>query len=226
MYLEHQPIIAAHARSGPDGLGRVLRFAMVTARRPLYLIAEDYADIEAERPGADDSITQDRMQHWFDLWAQRRDIYWQCEDIVEHAGPRAADYLVGYLATLPGLGLAKAGFAAQMAYGLSGCLDTHNHKRFGIRPRTFDHYKRVRTVRGRRRFAARYNAVVDRAGGTAALWNGWCFYVALRRPKVYLNANIVSALHVAALGLNGYQVSDLLAQVARRPATETHTETP
>ena len=47
----------------------------------------------------------------------------------------------------------------------------------------------------------------------AALWDGWCVYVAARRPKVYLNADVVSALHVAALGLNGVQVIELLALV-------------
>ena len=124
---------------------------------------------------------------------------------------RAPDYLVGYLATLPGLGLAKAGFAAQLAFGVSGCLDSYNQTRFGIGVNTFSHFKRRRTVRARLAFATRYNETVEAAGGMAALWDGWCQYVALRRPQVYLNADVVSALHVAALSLNCVQVIDLLA---------------
>ena len=63
------------------------------------------------------------------------------------------------------------------------------------------------------RFAGRYNDAVEAAGGTAALRDTWCQYVALRRPERYLNADVVSALRVAALGLNGVEVIDLLALV-------------
>lgn len=213
MYKQHQPIIAAHGQSGPDGFARVLRFAMATARRPLYKIAEDYAAIERmdDNADTDSGLTAARLQSWFELWDMRRAAYWQCMDIMDAAAPRAVDYLVGYLATLPGLGLAKAGFAAQMVFGVSGCLDTHNLKRYGIGANTFTHFKRRRTVRARLSFAGRYNDAVKAAGGTAALWDTWCHHIALRRPRTYLNADVVSGLHVAALGLNGVQVIELLA---------------
>lgn len=213
MYAQHQPIISAHARSGPEGWARVVRFAMATARRPLYKIAEDYAAIERKEDHADtdSGLTAARLEAWFALWDMRRAGYWNCEDIMRAGGPRAPDYLVGYLATLPGLGLAKAGFAAQMIYGVSGCLDTHNLSRFGLGVYTFSHFKRRRTVRARLAFATRYNGAVRDAGGTAALWDTWCEFIAARRPLIYLNADVVSGLHVAALGLNGAQVIDLLA---------------
>ena len=57
------------------------------------------------------------------------------------------------------------------------------------------------------------HAAVDAAGGTAALWDGWCSYVAARQPERYQDADVVSALHVAALGLKGLQVSELLGRV-------------
>lgn len=212
MYNTHQPIISEHGRSGPDGWARVARFAMATARRPLYKIAEDYGAIERMEDNADtdSGLTAARLEAWFGLWDGRAASYWQCEDIMDAGGPRAPDYLVGYLATLPGLGLAKAGFTAQMIYGVSGCLDTHNLKRYGIGPAVFSHFKRRRTVRARLAFATRYNVAVAAAGTTAALWDRWCQYVAQRRPQVYLNAYVVSALHVAALSLNGAQVIELL----------------
>lgn len=213
MYNSHQPIIAAHGRSGPDGWARVARFAMATARRPLYKIAEDYAALERQQDHADtdSGLTAARLEVWFVLWDMRRAAWWNCEDIMDAGGPRRVDYLVGYLASLPGLGLAKAGFTAQLIYGVSGCLDTHNLDRLGIDATTFSHFKRRRTVRGRLAFVARYNAAVEAAGGTAALWDTWCCFIAARRPLIYLNADVVSGLHVAALSLNGAQVIDLLS---------------
>ena len=108
---------------------------------------------------------------------------------------------VAYLASLYGLNVAKAGFVCQLAYGLSGCLDTINVQRLGLRPRAFANFSQLKTPQGRQRRATHYNAVVREAGGTETLWNAWCASVSERYPAQFPTPNHVSALHLECLGI-------------------------
>lgn len=135
----------------------------------------------------------------------RRDaaiIYSDCEDIWFHAREPdvARTELVYRLSRLYGFGAAKAGFAAQLAYGVSGCLDTHNLVRFDISPRMFDNLSQ-RAPHSARAMIRRYHAVTDCLGGSQGLWDSWCSYVSYRATARYGTPRDVSALHCRVLGL-------------------------
>jgi hypothetical protein len=125
-------------------------------------------------------------------------LFDQCER-AWHCSDHAEDEIVHILQSVPSLGPAKAGFCAQMIYGISGCLDTHNLQRFGIREREFRgaeaKYKPA-TVCAK---IASYNDLCRKLGGTAHLWDSWCEYVAHRGTAGTFEANSVSALHLAPL---------------------------
>ena len=111
--------------------------------------------------------------------------------------------IIEILANVHGFGLVKAGFVAQLAFGVGGCLDTHNLRRFGISKTTFAKYKTLKTVKGRAKKLEAYLDACEAQGGAETLWDGWCNYVAARRPKFYVNGGEqVSALHVEALNIN------------------------
>lgn len=195
MFADHQPIIAAHART-VDGFRRVCTFVLLTIRRPLYKVPGDMADVEAGD-----------TRH---VWGMKR------AGIAALAGEGAARLMaavdaalaegdhVGALAAVakvPGFGLAKGGFVLQLARGVGGCIDTHNLARFGYGERAFAvDAKRVKDAT-LRRHAARYMGAVDSLGGCESLWDSWCAYVAERQPDRYRDADHVSAYHLLALGL-------------------------
>lgn len=205
MFAEHQPIIQAWADQSPDNLARVLQLAIITARQP-FINAP--ADMETAMRGERDATSvlfSWKARSFAEIWADRASIFWNCHEILYHAEDTrdAENALLAYVASIHGLGFAKAGFSIQMAFGLSGCLDTHNLFRLGVkpsvcRPRNERDYK-LGTMYAR---VDLYNSLVHKAGGTEKLWNDWCAYVAKRQPKLYRDAEHVSSLHLIALGLN------------------------
>jgi hypothetical protein len=120
-----------------------------------------------------------------------------------HPNPEhAAHELLNYFASLPGLGLVKGGFLAQLVFGLVGCIDTHNLTRFNVRP--YDvaarAFKSAKTSATRNRKIEVYLDICAKLGGCAALWDGWCEYVYARnRGDYYTSAQQVSQMHVDAI---------------------------
>jgi hypothetical protein len=187
VFREHQPKIARYARQGPKNFARVARFVMLTIQKPLWTVGTAMRDYD-----------RNGLQSKF-LYASKRA---GCAHFEAHAGDvweRAEalslypEALVAYLAEQPGLGLAKAGFLAQLCWGEIGCLDTHNLERYEVHPNAFANFKQASPAR-RARLASRYVRYCQQFGGAEALWDSWCAYVAPLSPN-YRDAEHVSALH-------------------------------
>ncbi len=197
MFANHQPQLSRLGRASPDGLERIATFALCTIRQPLRIACEDYKLVRQGDTrslfGAKHAGLSYLRQHATELWEACEYAYEACDD------DTAADLIVMALSRVPCLGPAKAGFVCQMIYGLSGCIDTHNLARFGIGERTFrgreakHSWPRVlATLRD-------YNTFCRKVGGTEALWDGWCTFLAERDPVNYPSAFRVSELHLAPL---------------------------
>jgi len=109
--------------------------------------------------------------------------------------------MIEHLADKVGFGLVKAGFVIQLVYGLCGCLDTHNLRKYGVKKNSFNKFKTRKTIAGRRTFIARYVTLCYQLGGPSVLWDKWCEYVAERQPTRYDDAEHVSRLHCECLNL-------------------------
>jgi hypothetical protein len=185
-------------------MAQVLQFVILTVRQPLEGITEQMESVNQEGAGS----------HF--LWGWKRDAF---ANIDEHQDtiyrdamaiwsgyiePAAIEKeLLRYFADLPGFGLAKAGFVIQLCFGLSGCIDSHNLARFNISYEDIaaSRFKRAKTPKTRNRLLDLYCELVHQCGGTAALWDGWCEYVAGQRPAAFTGgAHEVSALHCEAIG--------------------------
>ena len=204
MYRDHATAIQAYAQSSATALEHVIQFVIITARVPLHRVP---ADLESARAGDQSVLFSWKGEAFNYAHLNRDEIYWHCMDILtgDDCKRDRADNMLSYLADLPGLGLAKGGFVAQLAFGLSGCMDTHNIKRFGLGARAVEYAARNRKRKAcpkfRRRVVAWYNALVYRQGGTERLWDGWCEYVAREQSNIYVDAEHVSRLHCEALSL-------------------------
>lgn len=110
------------------------------------------------------------------------------------------DLLRDFLA-VPGLGLVKAGFCVQLLVGEAGCIDMHNLARFGLEAAEFDIPKRKdpdEQLRVIDEHIAHYLWTCEKLGGSEALWDGWCEFVA-NTYKTYDDAEDVSRRHVRYL---------------------------
>ena len=201
MYAQHQPIISTWARSHPNNLARVLQFCIISQRQRFYNVPALMDD--AERPPEDGSsaLWGFKVRAYSEAWEGREEIHWHCEEIMNWPGVDQPSNLLNYLASQYGLNLAKAGFACQLAYGVSGCLDIVNVERLGLPKRLFPNHGQLKTPTARWKRVRKYNALVTEAGGTERLWDDWCIAMTARYPAAFLSADKVSALHLKCLGV-------------------------
>ena len=203
MYANHQPIISEWARRSSDNMARVLQMTVISARQKFFNVPALMEQAESNDPSG--ALYGWKVRAYNEFWSMRHEIHWQCQDIMQ-TPETAEDNLVAYLASLHGLGFAKAGFAVQMLYGLSGCLDSVNIQRLGIDPyitrsRAGERPVKLGTYRDR---VAKYNHVCHLFGGSAKLWDDWCEAIARRYPSQFKDANAVSAYHLACFGMWEY----------------------
>ena len=99
--------------------------------------------------------------------------------------------------SIPGMGIVKASFMAQMLTLEGACLDTHNLRHLGLDQNTFRLAKTLKadTVRDR---IVTYVATWRAHGDSATWWNDWCEFVASKYPARFANAAHVSDVHTIA----------------------------
>ncbi len=102
---------------------------------------------------------------------------------------------------IPGLGIVKASFLAQMTIGQGACLDTHNLVRLGLPETAFRTPKTLSGAAIDKRIAA-YNATWQAVGDSAFWWNSWCDYLATRTRNAFESGDAVSKTHRLPLILN------------------------
>lgn len=196
MYDEHQPLLSRLGRSGPDGFKRIATFALCTIRMPLHRAVLDYPYAVQGRPCV--AIFGAKHFGLAELEERAATYYEWCERAYHDLeGEELEDELLSIVSSIPSIGPAKGGFIVQMIYGVSGCLDGHNLARFNIPERAF---RLDRALRPGRRSAVihDYNRVCRQLGGTRALWDSWCAYLADRDAN-YNDAEHVSRLHLTPL---------------------------
>jgi hypothetical protein len=209
MYKNHQPIIGAWARDDAENLRDVMHFVILTVRQSLRVAVGSLNGLKSEHENERDAAERSYLWGWkHEAWdlveANHVEIYETLEALwISSGNPDVVeDEMLAYVAALPGFGLVKAGFVLQIAYGISGCLDTHNVRRFGLDPNMLNAHKgKARKHSTRMRHAKRYRKMVVMLGGPEGLWDSWCAYVAERQPARYSCAMTVSALHAEAFDL-------------------------
>lgn len=212
MFQEHQPVISKWARSSPDNLARVIQFCVVSAREKFYNIPAHLETAALGGPEAGAVLFGWKLRAYNEAWTEREAIYWNCEDIMArtiadypigilNTGRMYPSYLLSYLATLHGLNLAKAGFVCQLAYGVSGCLDSLNVARLNLPARFCANHGQRKTPMARLHLAVKYNKAIDAAGGTAKLWDDWCAHISARYPGRFPTADAASAWHLTCLSI-------------------------
>lgn len=189
--------------SSPENLARVIQFALTSARVRFMNMPAVLDEALAEREG---TLYGHKLVAWQSAWLDRQENFYQVCDLYDRMNDyddERGDLLLLYLSQLPGLGLVKGGFVAQMVAGVSGCIDTVNARRFGYSAGMMSNYrfrpKRIRTLAGRLGACAFYNREIEKIGGTAELWNSWCHAQSERYPVPFPHPETVSEHHITCL---------------------------
>jgi len=196
MFTNHQPYIGEWARGDAANFAAVGTFVICTIRTPLERAILDY---RAYRDHGDVSA----------LWGWKLSAVQELED---HAALRLErlealrmgrsedrNAMLGEIVGWSGFSYVKGGFLLQLAYGMSGCIDSHNEKRLGMNMRKAGFGHGPKTPKHKQRMVRRYHELVDHMGGTEVLWDDWCRSIANKRPDAWADAFEVSRHH--ALGV-------------------------
>jgi hypothetical protein len=124
-----------------------------------------------------------------------------------HAGNMEFNELILKYLQIPGLGIVKAEFLAQLTVGEGACLDVHNLRMLGLSESAFKTPKTLRVESIQKRISA-YNAVWRAVNPQSSYWwNEWCDAYASRpqtkSPVKYQSGSDVSAAHLCAIESKG-----------------------
>jgi hypothetical protein len=195
MYDRDMPIMRDHALSSPQGLVDVIAFVLCTIQQPLQSVANQMADIRANGAASKYLFGSKRVGYQYAV-DHAPVIFAAVSKAVELGDVIGA---VDVLSNVPGLGLVKASFVAQICGLDVACLDTHNLRRLGYAETAF---KFPKGLRRETRLAkiANYVSLCKRTGGARYWWNTWCEYVAGNRAnKALATGDAVSAYHATCL---------------------------
>jgi len=194
MFSTHQKAIADFSLYSNVGLERTFRLVFLSIRQPFHTMHKQMQDVDANG-----------LQSPY-LFGWKRDglaFVRANASGLRHAlagvpaGYGDADTLLR-IASVPGLGLVKAGFVLQLVTGSAGCIDSHNLQRFGLNANAFKYGSNASDALKRKKALA-YLDACWKAGGCASLWDGWCDHVAAQQPKRWQSGFDVSAMHQSAI---------------------------
>ena len=194
MFSTHQSAIAEFALGSNVGLERTFRLVLLSIRQPFHSMAKQMQDVDANG-----------MQSPY-LFGWKRDglafVRANASQLRETLKAVPSGYgdaqALLRIATVPGLGLVKAGFVLQLVTGSAGCLDSHNMERFGLNVNAFKYGSNASDALKRKKALAYLDACWN-SGGCASLWDGWCNHVAAYHPKHWTDGEAVSTLHQTAI---------------------------
>jgi hypothetical protein len=142
------------------------------------------------------------------LWGFKRDTYDYLidESNMDHlyGATMMTDNPVDLLdlwSTVPGLGLAKAGFVVQLTRGMVGCVDRHNADAYDVPPSQLVFPKGRMTMDAQRHKLEQYVHLTNSIGGSAFMWEQWCIMIAAKYPRSFESAQHVSRQHVDLMEL-------------------------
>lgn len=196
MYKRDCTEIAEHGLSSPEGLVDIIEFTLCTIQAGLHGTMAQRQDIKktglksrflwgSKAAGLKHAIDKSAIL-WGRLCCLREN---SAEDV------EICTEAVDLLMTVPGLGLVKAAFVAQMLGFNVACLDSHNLKRLG----KTSAFVSVSSKLKKQTRLAKISAYVQfcQLKGSEYWWDSWCEHVAGNRANKDLStADLVSRWHV------------------------------
>lgn len=187
--------------ANPKGFVNVVAFTMATIQMPLQTCLMQCEDIAVN--GYNSKYLWGWKKDGYDYAVAYRNTILHKLDTIRHDyyGQDAASQAVAYLSHIPGLGMVKAGFVAQMLGFEAACLDRHNLRKLGLDNKVV---KLDAKANDKKRLdkSQEYVRLCNDTGGAEYWWNEWCGFVAGSKYNKRLDtAEKVSKFHVECIAV-------------------------
>ena len=195
MYERDNPIIARYMLSSADNFADGTNFVFTTIQQPLTSTVTQMQDIRIH--GADSKyLFGSKREGYLYVQKHKKRLHKQMREYVKNGDTEAA---LNMLTSVPGLGIVKAGFVAQLCGMEVACIDSHNCDRLGYARTALRLAKTVKPDTKLKKIRD-YISLCKRTGGSQYWWDTWCEYVAGNNANKKLpTGDAVSAFHVVAV---------------------------
>lgn len=194
--------IVEHATKHADNLPGIAALVLLSIRQPFYMMPRQMADVA--RNGLESPYLFGWKRDGLAYVIRNRHALHRAACAYRDGTMNLDSLILEYLA-VPGLGIVKASFLAQMTVGDGACLDTLNLRTLGLSETAFRLSKALTVATVRKRITT-YNAVWRSVGDSAHWWDSWCAFVGDRTHNDrgaaiggFRNAAHVSATHRLAI---------------------------
>lgn len=189
MYADHVPQLRAHGEATPQGLADLITFALLTIRQPFTRMPEQFREVR--KHGAEAACLFGWKQPGYE-YAHEHSASMQAR-LRETTG---AEEAIEVINDVPGLGIVKSAFVAQMLGHDVACFDSRNAVKLKLGPRPFRPRKDDRSLAWRRRQIVSYVHMTRESGGAEFWWNDWCERVGRDNGMPAIK---ISAIHLEVL---------------------------
>jgi hypothetical protein len=208
LYQNHIDVCNAFAQSNPANLKRSALFVLATIQQQLETVGAIVADLEQQ--GTASRFAFGFKANGIDYLNGNIETLYR--DAMRARGK--PQKLLSVFLRVPGLGIVKAGFLAQIFDNAVGCIDLHNVTLYGVPATALRYSKKTLKPKTKRAKRAGYVGLCASLGGSVALWSRWCDHVAAIRPANWSSGFEVSQYHVDVItGRETGQLSDLFSGV-------------
>lgn len=194
--------IANQAQNSADVFPGIAALVSLSIQQPFWMLPRQVADV-VKRDYASPFLWGHKAGSLHYVRANKRALHASARACYE--GDKSLDDLILDYLAIPGLGIVKASFLAQMTVGDGACLDTLNLRTLGLREDAFKTPKtlQVKTIRAR---IAAYNATWRSVGDSAHWWDSWCDLVASR---THIDVGTTRRRTIGSAGADVHAVSRL-----------------
>jgi hypothetical protein len=191
MYSDHVPLISKSMRNSEDCFCNAVMFAVLSARVKFDRVPNMCRDLRAKGVKCK-ALWGWKLDAYKYLQEHREDLWKTC--IAAPYTRQGAIDCISALTTIPGMGIVKAAFVAQMLGHNVACLDTRNIQRDGRNPRAYKTDSKIKKQPRMKRLIEHY---VSETWGTAQYyWDTWCNEVG---PDYGMTPEGISLKHVVAV---------------------------
>lgn len=198
MYRQHMPIIRDAMRADLEVFRRGCMFAVCSIRQPTINVPDQLGILFDGDEGENPLFGHKFMTYDYLLSSKGAALWREISGPLLYAGAGSksqCEFVISRLLDVPGLGIVKAAFIAQLMGFDVACLDARNVAREDRNPRAY------RTDgKNARQLAPKVRAYVAETFGKAEhYWDAWCEDVALAYDRT---PEEISELHLAIVPRN------------------------
>jgi len=197
-YSNHNPIINQYCQDNEHHMYKMVLMVVLSIQQMWQTVGDQLGDVLSKGENSR-ALWGNKINTFKWLQDNKSQLYDEVMFSIKHIHSPDKT-LLDTFSKIPNLGLPKAGFCVQLAYGSVGCMDTHNLNRLNIKSSEVKLNKKLLVIK-RIQKIDKYLDICNQYS-SPWLWNTWCKLIADKNNLAWENSTAVSEAHFTYLDNN------------------------